>query len=73
MSNLTLQVDVLAGADIEMTIHDAAELCKKLDLAFVCFDFNGVKMSISRKANIPETVKQFNEALQSKKYKLVVA
>ena len=72
MSNITLNVSFLAGTDICEAITEAKQLATKLDIAFVDFDFNGVKCSISQRACVDEAVKSLDIALSSEKMKFII-
>jgi hypothetical protein len=66
MSNLTIKVDVLAGTDLEETILQAKELAQKLNIAYVCFDFNNVEFSIGQSANVEEAIEKFSTEYKKK-------
>ena len=52
MSNLSINVEVLTGTSVEQAIVEAKDLAQRMDLAFVKFTFNGVRMSVSRDADV---------------------
>jgi hypothetical protein len=51
MTKLSLQVECLAGTPIRQAALEARSLARKLDLAYVKFNFNGVTVSIGQHAN----------------------
>jgi len=72
MSNISMQVEFLAGTSIEDAVAEAKAFAIKLDIAYVKFDFNGVSMSIGQKANIQNAVKAFHDSIKKEKFKFVV-
>ncbi len=46
MSNMTVKVEFLAGTDIKDAIEEAHQKAVKWDVAYVCFNFNGVSVSV---------------------------
>ena len=56
MPKLELKVNFLTGTDIKKAITEATELADKLNLAYVVFDFNGIKISVPQKADIENGV-----------------
>ena len=71
MSNITIDVEFLAGTSIEEAISEAKQKAIQWDVAYVCFNFNGVSMSVGKKADIDEGISQWEAALDSG-YKHVV-
>ena len=65
MSNISLNVEFMAGTSIEEAIKEASLLAIRLHIAFVIFSFNGVRCSISRKPNIDKLVKDFHLAIRT--------
>jgi len=63
MSNLSINVEVALGTSIEQAITEAKDLAQRMDLAFVKFNFNGVRMSVSRKADVSELAEEYGYAL----------
>lgn len=59
MSVLQLEVELLAGSTIRQCIKDSHELCINLNLAYVKFNFNGVKVSVGRNCNLEESLKEW--------------
>jgi hypothetical protein len=62
MSNLSINVELLAGTSIEQAIVEAKDLAQRMDLAFVKFNFNGVRMSVSRNADVSELAEEYGYA-----------
>jgi hypothetical protein len=63
MSNLSINVEVLAGTSIEKAIVEAKDLAQRMELAFVKFNFNGVHMSVSRSADVEGMSWRYGKAL----------
>ena len=59
MSNITVNVEFLAGTDLRVAIEEAKEKCVKWDVAYVCFDFNGVSFSIGKNADTLQCWEEF--------------
>lgn len=59
MSNITINVKFLAGTDIEEAVKEAKELAIRMDIAYVCFNFNGISISIGKSADINKVIKQY--------------
>lgn len=66
MSKMTLNVELGLGTDIKEAVIEAKKKAQLLDFAYICFDFNGVKCSISPNADIERGVEKFHRALQGK-------
>lgn len=71
MSNMCIEVELLAGTSIEEAAKEAIEKAIKFDVAYIKFDFNGVKMSVGQRATVENVVKGFHEGLGGK-YKFAV-
>jgi len=56
MSNISIHTEFLPGTDIYKAVVEAKGLAKKLDVAYIIFDFNGVSVSVSPDAVIPDEV-----------------
>jgi hypothetical protein len=67
MSNLSINVDVLAGTSIEQAITEAKDLAQRMELAFVTFNFNGVHMSVGRGADVEGMSWRYGKALAREK------
>jgi len=59
MSNITINIKILAGTDIDTAIKEAKNLATNLDVAYVYFNFNGTKMSIGQNADTEKVIKQY--------------
>lgn len=59
MSSLTLNVEVMAGTSFEESVVDARTLAERQDLAFVCYKFNGVSVSVSQHADERKMTKEY--------------
>ena len=70
-SNMTVNVEFLAGTCIDQAISEAKAKCIEWDVAYVCFKFNGVKMSISCRCNVKEAVEDFHKAMNDDIYGVV--
>jgi hypothetical protein len=71
-SAMTIKVEFLAGTAIEEAISEAKAKALTLDVAYMDFDFNGVKMSIGRNCCVKDAVNDFHKNLGSNRpYKIV--
>lgn len=59
MSNMILNVEFLAGTDIHEAISEAKEKAAYLNIAYVCFKFNGSSFSIGKNANVISCYEKF--------------
>lgn len=59
MSNMTIQVEFIAGTGIEDAITEAIEKAKLLNIAYVKFNFNGIKFAIGQSANIAKVLQDY--------------
>ena len=66
-SNMSVAVKFLAGTSIEQAIEEAKIKASDWSVAYITFDFNGVKMNIRPDTSIIEAVDKFHEELQSGK------
>lgn len=72
-SAMTIHVEFMAGTEISAAIEEAKQKAGLFDLAYVEFDFNGVKMSIGRNCNVKDAAEDFSKKLASKsKFKSVI-
>ena len=55
----------MAGTTVKEAIQEASELARKLNLAYCCFNFNGVGMSISQNCDIEVALKDFDKVIRS--------
>ena len=65
MSNIIINVEFLAGTSIAQAVTEARSLAIKNDLAFVKFKFNGIPFSISKRADVDDCVKQYNDTFET--------
>lgn len=66
MSSIAIKVEFLAGTDFADAVSEAKDKALKWDVAFVAFDFNGIKCSISRNATQGEALRMLNENPRAK-------
>lgn len=59
MSSMTIKVEFLAGSKIEDCIAEAKEKAAKFDVAYVCFNFNGISFSIGRNADVNKAIEEW--------------
>ena len=67
-SSMKLSVSFLAGTDIFDAVAEARLKAEVLNVAYVCFNFNGCEMSISKKAVVSEVVKLWENSETIPKY-----
>lgn len=65
MAELSLQVEVLAGTPIRRAALEARSLARKLDLAYVQFNFNGVEINIGKNADCDVVESKYMGVLHS--------
>jgi hypothetical protein len=51
MSNITIEVEFLAGTDLLVAVDEAKSLARRLDIAYVKYKFNGISFSIGQDAD----------------------
>jgi hypothetical protein len=66
-SNMSVAVKFLAGTSIEQAVEEAKIKASDWSVAYITFDFNGVKMNIRSNTSLIEAVDKFHEELQSGK------
>ena len=71
MSKICMHVSLLAGTDIREAVEEAKEKALVWDVAYVSFDFNGVKMSISGRAGVEKAVEDFHKCLEEDRHFVV--
>jgi len=59
MSNITIDVEFLAGTTIEQAVSEAKAKAEKWEVAYVCFNFNGAKFSIGRNADVYSAIQDY--------------
>jgi len=62
MSVFKLKLGVLAGTDIEDAVREAKCKCISLNLAYICFSFNGVSVNVGKRADPSKAVQQYLNA-----------
>ena len=72
MSCFTLTLEPLAGTDITEAVKEAKDKCFQLNLTYVKFNFNGVSVSVGRRANPDAAHTQFMDALKENKKYIIV-
>lgn len=63
---LSLEVEVLVGTPIERAALESRSLARKLDLAYVKFNFNGVSVSIGQHADVDGVKTKLMNAMDSR-------
>lgn len=71
-SSICIEVEFLAGTDIESAILEAKQKADQWDVAFVKFSFNGANFSIGRNADVYEAAEEFRNT-SGKPYGIVSA
>lgn len=71
MSSLKINVEIMPGTDFEQAVVEARALARQLDVAFVCFNFNGVSVSVSQRADAKSMHEEYLEVLGAK-HKFVI-
>ncbi len=69
MSNMTIEVEFLAGTKLEDAISEAKKKALMFEVAYVCFNFNGVNFSISKNCNEDAVLEEYKDG--SSKYGIV--
>lgn len=67
MSNMSVQVEFLAGTSFEDAVKEAKEKAILWDLAYVVFDFNGIHVSVRPTANVDNVMETFGKAFGDSK------
>lgn len=70
-SNMSVKVEFLAGTSIEQCLEEAKEKAIFWNVAYVTFDFNGVKVSCQKEFTSKYWVGKVMEAMSSE-FKYVV-
>jgi len=71
-SQMSMEVEFLPGTRIEDAVEEAKDKAKKLNMAYICFNFNGAKFSIGRNADVDKVVEEW-EKTKGKPYGIVHA
>ena len=70
---MNIEVSFNAGTSIIQACHDAKELAVKLNLEYVIFKFNDVKVNVSQKADIGKLSDDYMSInSQESKYKFIL-
>jgi len=72
MSALSIEVEVRLGTHIEHAVEEAITLCKKLNLAHVKFNFNGLNISIGQNATLKGFMERYDDPLKFDRKYLIV-
>jgi hypothetical protein len=73
-SNMEITVTFLAGTSFQDACEEAKDYAIKNNLAYVRFDFNGIHIAISQRADVDKACEKFMEALkEDSKFKWVIA
>ena len=67
MSKMSVNVEFLCGTDVKEAIQEAKLKASFLDVAYVCFKFNGKSFSVSRNADVARMLTEFDD-----EYKYIV-
>jgi len=62
LSVFKLKLEPLAGTDIEDAVREAKAKCISLNLAYVYFSFNGVTVSVGKRADPSKALQQYLDA-----------
>lgn len=65
MSKATMNMEFLAGTDIEEAVLEARGKARSIGLAYVCFNFNGVNLSIGKYASVPQAVQEYGQQIST--------
>lgn len=58
-SNMIINVEFLAGTDIKQAVDEAKQKAGDLDVAYICFRFNGTNFSIGRHADTDDVLDEW--------------
>ena len=62
MSVFKLKLELLAGTGIEGAVREAKYKCSQLNLAYIYFSFNGVSVSVGKRADPSKALQQYLDA-----------
>jgi len=65
-SSMMIEVEFMAGTAIKDAISEAIDKAKKLDIAYVQFNFNGTSFSIGRNAVLDEVMEDWKSRKNNK-------
>ena len=63
--SIRLNVELGGTITITQAITEAKELCMKLNVGYICFTFNNVKVSVSQEADIEAAVESYRKCCTS--------
>jgi hypothetical protein len=72
MSNITIEVEFLAGTDIRSAIGEAKIKASLWNVAYVKFSFNGIVCSISPRADVDNLVEKWHDGFGNEKFKYLI-
>ena len=58
-SNMSIHVRFLAATTIREAVEEAKEKAGLLNVACICFEFNGINFYIGRNANVLDVLEEF--------------
>lgn len=59
MSNFTINIEFLAGTEFSGAVEEAKMLARRMDAAYVCFNFNNTKCSIGQNCDVRLACKDY--------------
>lgn len=62
MSQMTIEVEFLAGTEIKQAVTEAKEKAALWQVSYVCFKFNGVNFSIGATADIENVLEEWKSS-----------
>lgn len=73
-SNMEITVSFLAGTSFQDACEESKDYAISNNLAYVKFDFNGIHIAVSQRADVEKAYEKFMEALkEDAKFKFVIA
>ena len=71
--DLLIEVEFMLGTDFENACYQAKALAQELNITYVKFDFNGVKISVGQKLTLDgDTLKDMLHGQFGKEHKFLV-
>ena len=64
MSNMTINCEFLAGTEINQAIKEAKNKAIIFDVAYMCFSFNGVNLSIGKNCDIDKACDEYKNSFK---------
>ena len=65
MSKMTIKVGFLAGVSLNEALTEAKEKAEKLDVAYVEFNFSGVRFAVSPQADVEKGIEEFKRGIRA--------